>query len=163
MEAERQHFTFRQTRRTVPITFSIMLVQASERRRSFVKPSRVTVRISSMPSKIEPETPGPVSFETLGEVADQLFGLVGVVQLPCLSQHVPDRSVRRFEVMRISEHKMGLEQPRLRKDVALVGLKGGRLSTATQRDDILWRSSARQSGDVCSPDRRGPISPARKC
>jgi hypothetical protein len=31
---ERQRFTFRQTRRTVPITFSIMLVQASERRNS---------------------------------------------------------------------------------------------------------------------------------
>jgi hypothetical protein len=28
MKAERQRFTFRQTRRTVPITFSIMLVQA---------------------------------------------------------------------------------------------------------------------------------------
>ena len=32
IEAERHRFTFRQTRRTVPITFSIMLVQASERR-----------------------------------------------------------------------------------------------------------------------------------
>jgi len=31
--------------------------------------------------------PGPVSFETLGQVAEQLFGLVGVVQLPGLSQH----------------------------------------------------------------------------
>src|ERR1700704_934374 len=34
-----------------------MLVQASERRSSFGNPSRVTVRISSMPSRIEPETP----------------------------------------------------------------------------------------------------------
>ena len=81
IEAERHRFTLRQTRRTVPITFSITLVQASERRSSFGNPSRVTVRISSMPSRIEPETPGPVSFETLGEIADQLFGLVGVVQL----------------------------------------------------------------------------------
>jgi hypothetical protein len=46
MEAERQRFTFWQTRRTVPITFSIMLVQASKRRNSFGNPSRVTVRIS---------------------------------------------------------------------------------------------------------------------
>ena len=37
--------------------------------------------------------PGPVSLETLGEVAEQLFGLVGIVQLPCLSQYAPDRSV----------------------------------------------------------------------
>jgi hypothetical protein len=57
IEAERQRFTLRQTRRTVPITFSIMLVQASERRSSFGSPGRVTVRISSMPSRIEPETP----------------------------------------------------------------------------------------------------------
>ena len=40
IEAERQRFTLRQTRRTVPITFSIMLVQASERRSSFGSPSR---------------------------------------------------------------------------------------------------------------------------
>ena len=57
IEAERHRFTFRQTRRTVPITFSMMLVQASERRSSFGSRSRVTVRISSMPSRIEPETP----------------------------------------------------------------------------------------------------------
>jgi hypothetical protein len=43
--SNRQRFTLRQTRRTVPITFSIMLVQASERRSSFGNPSRVTVRI----------------------------------------------------------------------------------------------------------------------
>ena len=51
IEAERQRFTLRQTRRTVPITFSIMLVQASERRSSFGNPSRVTVR-----SKLAPVT-----------------------------------------------------------------------------------------------------------
>ena len=47
----------RQTRRTVPITFSIMLVQASERRNSAGSPSLVTVSISSRPSRIEAETP----------------------------------------------------------------------------------------------------------
>jgi hypothetical protein len=31
IEAERHRFTLRQTRRTVPITFSIILVQASEK------------------------------------------------------------------------------------------------------------------------------------
>src|SRR5579863_4433872 len=34
--------------------------------------------------------PGPVSFETLGKVTEQLFGLVGVVPFPGLSQHAPD-------------------------------------------------------------------------
>src|SRR5215218_7328465 len=34
MEASRQRFTLRQTRRTEPITFSRMLVQASDRRSS---------------------------------------------------------------------------------------------------------------------------------
>src|SRR5262249_41706145 len=37
--------------------FSMMLVQASERRSCFGKQSRVTVRSSSMPSRIEPATP----------------------------------------------------------------------------------------------------------
>ena len=92
MDAERQRFTFRQTRRTVAIIFSTILVQASERRSSFGKPSRVTVRISSIPSRIEPETPDQFSFETLGEVADQLFCFVSIVQLPCLSQHSGSRS-----------------------------------------------------------------------
>src|SRR5271168_1497150 len=95
IEAERQRFTLRQTRRTVPITFSIMLVQASERRSSFGNPSRVTVRISSI-FEDRAGDPGPVSFETLGKIAKQLFGLAGVVQLPCSSQHAADRGVQRF-------------------------------------------------------------------
>jgi hypothetical protein len=57
IQAERHRFTFRQTRRTVPMRFSTILVQASERRSSFGNPSRVTVRISSMPSRSEPATP----------------------------------------------------------------------------------------------------------
>src|SRR4029077_20427367 len=40
--------------------------------------------------------PGPVSFETLGKIAEQLFSLVGIVQLPGLSQHTSNRSVQRF-------------------------------------------------------------------
>jgi hypothetical protein len=39
---ERYRFTFRHTRRTVLMAVSMMLVQASERRSSFGKPSRVT-------------------------------------------------------------------------------------------------------------------------
>ena len=88
IEAERHRFTFRHTRRTVLMTFSMMLVQASERRSSFGNPRRVMVRISSIDAfQDRAGDPRPVSFETLGEVAKQSFGLVGVVQLPCLSQH----------------------------------------------------------------------------
>src|SRR5271166_841916 len=42
IEGERQNFTLRQTRRTVPMRFSMMLVQARERRSSAGRPSRVT-------------------------------------------------------------------------------------------------------------------------
>src|SRR5215471_4021332 len=51
--AFRHRFTLRQTRRTVPIMFSIELVQASERLSFTGKPRRLTVSISSSPS-----TPG---------------------------------------------------------------------------------------------------------
>ena len=57
IEGERQYFTFRLTRRTVPMTFSMMFVQASERRSSGGSPSFVTVSISSSPSRIEAATP----------------------------------------------------------------------------------------------------------
>ena len=49
IEAERHRFTFRHTRLTVLMTFSMMLVQASECRSFFGNPRRVMVRISSMP------------------------------------------------------------------------------------------------------------------
>src|SRR6476661_5000033 len=50
VEDELQRFTLRVTRCTVPIIFSMMLVQASERRNSAGRPrSLLTVRISSNP------------------------------------------------------------------------------------------------------------------
>lgn len=54
----RQRLTLRQTCRMVPFMFSMMLVQASDRRNSTGNPRRVTVRISPIPSKMLPETPG---------------------------------------------------------------------------------------------------------
>src|SRR6266446_4716983 len=53
-----QRLTLRQTRRTVPIMFSMMLVQASERRSSAGGPRRMTVRVSSRPSRMLAATPG---------------------------------------------------------------------------------------------------------
>ena len=50
--AFRHRFTLRQTRRTVPIMFSIELVQASERLSFIGKPRRLTVSISSSPSRL---------------------------------------------------------------------------------------------------------------
>src|SRR3981081_1337287 len=44
IEADRHRFTLRQTRRTVLMTFSTLVVQASARRSSFGRPSRMTVR-----------------------------------------------------------------------------------------------------------------------
>jgi hypothetical protein len=61
MLAFRHRFTLRQTRRTVPITFSMELVQASERRSCAGSPRRLTVRISSIPSRMLPATPGAMT------------------------------------------------------------------------------------------------------
>src|ERR1700716_2824629 len=58
IEDELQRFTLRVTRRKVPIIFSMMWVQASERRNSVGRPSLLTVRISSNPSRMLFETPG---------------------------------------------------------------------------------------------------------
>ena len=52
IDASRQRLTLRQTRRMVPIMFSMMLVQASERRSCSGRPSRITVSISSSPSRM---------------------------------------------------------------------------------------------------------------
>src|SRR5450756_1273185 len=90
IEGERQYFTFRLTRRTVPMTFSMMFVQASERRSSGGSPSFVTVSISSSRNTL------PVAFETSGEIAKELFGLVGVVHLPGPPQDAPHLRVHRF-------------------------------------------------------------------
>jgi hypothetical protein len=43
------------------MTFSMMFVQARDRRSSAGRPSRVTVSISSSPSRIEAETPSQSS------------------------------------------------------------------------------------------------------
>ena len=51
-------FTLRQTRRTVPIMFSIELVQATDRLSLRGSPRRLTVSISSSPSRMLPATPG---------------------------------------------------------------------------------------------------------
>jgi hypothetical protein len=93
IEAERQRFTLRQTRRTVPITFSIMLVQASERRSSFGSPSRVTVRISSMPSRIEPETPDQSRSRRWARLRSSFSGLSASSSSQACRK---DRRVQRF-------------------------------------------------------------------
>ena len=61
-----------------------MLVQASARRSSFgIQPRDGEDLVDAFQNRAG--DPGPVTFETLGEIAEQLFGLVSVVQLPCLS------------------------------------------------------------------------------
>jgi hypothetical protein len=61
MESERHYFTLRQIHRILSVTFSMLLVQASEHRTSGGSPSLVTV---SIPSGIEAEHACPVHFET---------------------------------------------------------------------------------------------------
>ena len=84
VDDELQRFTLRVTRRTVPIIFSMMLVQAIERRNSAGRPSLLTVRISSNPSRMLFETPGGVSLQALGEIADQFLRLRRIVGFPGL-------------------------------------------------------------------------------
>ena len=38
--------------------------------------------------------PGRIAFQAVGEIANQLLGLGGVVQLPGLAQHAADRSMQ---------------------------------------------------------------------
>jgi hypothetical protein len=64
-----------QTRRTVPMRFSMMLVQAMEPHSSAGRPSRVTVSNLVEPFKDRSGNALPVFFETPGESAKQLFGL----------------------------------------------------------------------------------------
>jgi hypothetical protein len=56
--AFRHRFTFQQMRRTVSITFSIELVQASERLSFAGSSRRLTVSTSSSPSKMQAATSG---------------------------------------------------------------------------------------------------------
>jgi hypothetical protein len=62
----------------------MMLVQAIERRNSAGRPSLLTVRISSNPSRMLFETPGGVSLQALGEIADQFLRLRRIVGFPGL-------------------------------------------------------------------------------
>jgi hypothetical protein len=62
--------------------FSMMLVQASERRSSAGNPSLLTVRISSNPSRI-----------LLARLRIMLLRLRRVVEFPDLAQHTPDRGM----------------------------------------------------------------------
>ena len=93
MDGERQCLTFRQTRRTVPMTFSMMFVQASERRNSRGRPSLRDGEHFVEPFQDRPGDAVPVGREATGEVAQQLLGLGGVVQLPDLPQHAAHRGI----------------------------------------------------------------------
>src|SRR6476659_3549912 len=81
IEDELQRFTLRVTRRTVPIISSMMLVQASERRNSAGRPSLLTVRISSNPSRM--------LFESRGRRAPDAGRDFGSVSPPSPHRRVP--------------------------------------------------------------------------
>ena len=96
IEASCQCLTFRQTCRIVPFMFSMMFVQASDRRSSSGRPRRVTVRISSRPSRMLAETPGASRSKTAREIDDQPLRLVGVSKLPGLAQGLAHAGVQGF-------------------------------------------------------------------
>src|SRR5512132_3761511 len=83
--AFRHRFTLRQTRRKVPIMFSIELVQASERLSFTGKPRRMTVSISSSPSSAGGDT-GRLLVKPTGEIAQQPLGFIGIIKLPSLPE-----------------------------------------------------------------------------
>src|SRR5450759_3625263 len=96
IEGERQYFTFRLTRRTVPMTFSMMFV-AGERTPQFRRQSELCYGEHLVePFQDRGGNTLPVAFETSGEIAKELFGLVGVVHLPGLPQEAPHLRVHRF-------------------------------------------------------------------
>src|SRR5262249_35662169 len=94
--AFRHRFTLRQTRRTVPIMFSIELVQASERLSFAGKPRRLAVRISASPSGMLGGTPGRSLVKPAGEIAQQSLGLIGIVELPSLPERPAYRRMQRL-------------------------------------------------------------------
>ena len=70
----------------VPIMFSAMFVQASDRRSSFGSFNRTTVRISIKGREDAGRYAGPLLVEATREIADQFF-FVGIIELPGLAQH----------------------------------------------------------------------------
>ena len=82
--ALRHRFTLRLTRRTVPIMFSIALVQASERRSGIG-----SLRRDDGEHLVEPfENAGGntrrLLVEPAGEIAQQPLGFIGIIELPSL-------------------------------------------------------------------------------
>src|SRR6202048_952009 len=75
IEDELQRFTLRVTRRTGPIIFSMMLVQASERRNSAGRP----VKISSYPSLVANSTNAFIRHDLYGELN---YPIIAVPKLP---------------------------------------------------------------------------------
>src|ERR1700758_4110804 len=94
--AFRHRFTLRQTRRTVPIMFSIELVQASERLSFTGKPRRLTVSISSSPFEDASGDTGRLLVKPTGEIAQQPLGFSGIVELPSLPERPAYRRMQRL-------------------------------------------------------------------
>ena len=76
--------------------FSMMLVQASERRSSAGNPRRVNRENLVQALQDAGGEAGRIAFEALRKIADQFLDLVGIVQFPGLAQHPPNRGVQRL-------------------------------------------------------------------
>ena len=88
IDASRQRLTLRQTRRMVPIMFSMMLVQASERRSDSGRP-----KPDHRQHLVETFQNGGRDarrhlFQPTRQLADQPLGLLRVIQFPCAHRGV---------------------------------------------------------------------------
>src|SRR5881409_641712 len=87
MAAFRHRFTLRQTRRAVPIMFSIELVQASERPELYRQAEAVDGQHLVESFEDAGSDTGRLLIKAAGEIAQQPLGFIGIVELPSLPQH----------------------------------------------------------------------------
>jgi hypothetical protein len=77
----RHRFTLRQTRRSLPIMFSIELVQTSGHCSSIGRSRRMTVRSRRGLRRSLRGNPGCLLLEPAGEIARQALGLVSIIEV----------------------------------------------------------------------------------
>lgn len=117
-EQNRRQAPFNQKGRRATLTldvaaadlFSMMLVQASDRRGCCGRPRRATERISSSPSRVLAATPGRLALKAARQVLHQLLSPRRIVDLPGLTR-------------RLADHRMQMARQALNDVAGLVDLK----------------------------------------
>ncbi len=96
MNASCQCFTLRQTRRIVPFMFSMMPVagQGTAQVRGQAEAIDGEDFVAALQDTVAHA--GCIVLQAAGQIADQTFGLLGIVQFPGLAQGFTDRSLQGF-------------------------------------------------------------------